>query len=118
MQLSESQGCLLVRLDLHACDQTDVGRMNGGNRADIGHEGVMEQVRVGGHFHDDGIGGLKMLGAPGFELVVGNFVGTEDSLLFGIDTHGHKIGLVDVQPDPTLNVGRLCHKDLLSEENP
>ena len=75
--------------------------MDGNDRADMRHERVIKQERVRGHLDHDGIAGLQMLGDPGFKLIIGNFVGTKHCLFLGIDTHGHKIRFVDVQPDPS-----------------
>jgi len=59
-----------------------------------------------------------MFGDPVFQLFIGDLVGTENGALFGVDTHGHEIGLVDVQPDPAQNKALFWHEELLCEELP
>ena len=53
---------------------------------------------------------------PLLQLIIHDFVRTEDRLFFSVHPYSHKIRLVDIQPDPTTNIGRLWHEELLVKE--
>jgi hypothetical protein len=53
---------------------------------------------------------------PPRQLIIHDFLRTEDRLFLSIHPYSYKIRLVDIQPDPPLNIGRFCHEELLVKE--